>query len=69
MENTRYLATCPQLPTTAPLGHPHLIKIESIDLDYPLDDTWVRIPDLVVTHSLQSQARDTRSLPGHDTRP
>ena len=44
-----YLSGCPQLPATAPVGHSHLVKIESVDKDVPYPQPGLGIPDLVAT--------------------
>lgn len=50
MEDIEYLSTCSQLPADAPVGHPHLIDIESVDADYPsYPQPGLCIADMVVT--------------------
>ena len=49
MEEIQYLSSCPQLPATAPFGHPHLVDVDSVDMDFPLPQPGLGVADFVVT--------------------
>ena len=42
-----YLDSFPQLPANAPLGHPHILDLNSLSEDFPQEEAT--IPDIVVT--------------------
>ena len=63
-ERIKYMSTCPQLPGNAPLGYLYLIKLDSVDKDYPYDRISLGIAGRGDDRPLQSQPEDARVLLG-----
>ena len=49
MDQIKYLTACPDLSKDAPVGHPHLVDVSTVDMDFPRPEPGLGIADMVVT--------------------